>query len=118
MKLDDRALLHGITSGLVYFVFDPLKKKTIHTAQLKGFGHPVRDGLVKGEDGLLYGLCQKAIYVINTKTFAVEKLAEPPVPVSSGMAYLNGVIYFSGPPYVDDPNKQPGHSSHLWKYTV
>jgi hypothetical protein len=118
MKLDDRALLHGITSGLVYFVFDPLKKKTIHTAQLKGFGHPVRDGLVKGEDGLLYGLCQKAIYVINTKTFAVEKLAEPPVPVSSGMAYLNGVIYFSGPSYVDDPNKQPGHSSHLWKYTV
>ncbi len=115
MELDDRGLVHGITSGRVYFVFDSGKKRVLHRQLLpEDFGHVVRDGLLKGPDRLLYGLCSRAIYTINPEDFMARKLIEPLVPVGSGMALLAGRIYFSG---TGDDNPS-GCPTHLWSYEL
>ena len=118
MQKDDNGIIHCITSGSVYFTFNPYIKKVEYIKELSGFGYVVRDGLVKGEKGVLYGLFTNTIYSINTDNNIVNKLAEPPVRVSCGMAYINGRIYFGGAAKESTYKKEGSKDSHLWSYSV
>jgi hypothetical protein len=120
LKADDKGLVHGITSGLIYFVYDPKNKQTLHTFSLDGFGPVVRDGLVKGEKNILYGVCQNAIYMIDTDTYQVRLLARPPVHITSGLAYIDNNLYFGGASLPSSVDGKTGgvKNSHLWRFTI
>jgi len=51
--------------------------------------------LLAGADQKIYALFSKSIVRIEPGTFRAEKLADSPVPISSGFAIKDGVIYFA-----------------------
>ncbi len=109
-ELDDAGLVHGITSdsiyvsasssrfigaaNAVYFVFDPETRKTLHVRKLDDHGLPLLGGMLKGADGMIYGIMSQAIYRIDPAKRAFEVLTVPPDEIGSGAAILDGVLYF------------------------
>jgi membrane associated rhomboid family serine protease len=120
-ELDDAGLVHGITSdsiyvsasnagfvgsaNAVYFVFDPETRQTLYSRKLDEHGLPILGGMLKGADGLIYGIMSRAIYRIDPAKRAFEVLAVPPGEIGSGAAILGGLLYF-------------GIGADLWSYRI
>ncbi|MCK5804224.1 MAG: hypothetical protein KAI66_15410 [Lentisphaeria bacterium] len=60
---------------------------------------------VTSPDGRIFVLFAKGIAQLNPKTYEITMLAETPVTISPGGAWLDGRIYF-------------GHKSHLYSWHV
>ena len=58
-----------------------------------------------GPDGQIFGLLAGAIYRIDPDTLTPTIVVQPPVPITAGMAILDGRIYF-------------GSGSHLCSYAL
>ena len=50
--------------------------------------------MLKGRNGMIYGIMTKAIYRIDPARRAFEILAAPPSDIGSGMAIMDGRLYF------------------------
>ena len=72
---------------------------------MSAYGDPVRPSLLAGADRKIYALFGKSIVRIEPGTFQAEKLADSPVPISSGFAIKDGVIYFAS-------------GAHLWRFRI
>lgn len=105
LAVDERGLVHALTGDSLYFVFDPESQRVLGRQDLQGYGPVVRDGLRAGLDGQLYALLRQGIFTLDPNRFTATLLAAPPVPITSGMAILQGRLYF-------------GSGSHLWSYTL
>ncbi|NWG01922.1 MAG: hypothetical protein HXY44_03565 [Syntrophaceae bacterium] len=86
-------LVYGITDHGKVFVFDPEKREVRKIFDL-GFKEPREISLQLGPDLRLYGLAKEAIFFIDPRNDEVSLVAQPPVPISSGMAILGQKIYF------------------------
>ena len=96
-------LIYGVAGRL--FVFDPVKRAVVHTADLSAYGARATNGLDIGPDGNLYLVMSKAILRLKPPGFAIEKLADTPAAADSGIAVLGGRVYF-------------GVGSHLWSAAI
>lgn len=109
LLIDDHELIHALTSDSVYFVFDPTQGKLVYEQNLSAWGSIVRNGLILAKDdagrNVIYGLLSQAIFMIDPKRYEVELLAQPPCNITSGMALIQGDIYF-------------GSESELWQYRL
>jgi hypothetical protein len=105
LEVEPGGLVYGIASGSKFFVFDPQGRKTVHNEDLSRYGSLVRPSLAAGPDGAIYTLLSASILRIKGKDFAVEKIAEPPVPVTAGLAIKDGWLYFAS-------------NAHLWRYRL
>ncbi len=101
-------LLYGLTSESVFFVYDAGLQKIIHCRGLSSWGGIVRQGLLmierKGHPFLL-GLLSGALFTVNTVNMQPELLEVLPVEATSGIACLNGYVYF-------------GSGAELWRYRM
>jgi hypothetical protein len=92
-------LVYGITDLKKFFVFDPVKRIIVHEEDVEtSFGRTVADQspriFVLGPEKDIYILCLKGIVKIEPVSFKMVLVAESPVPVNTGGAYLDGRIYF------------------------
>jgi streptogramin lyase len=75
------------------FVYDPAPQKIVHTAKITfGAAHEISLGLHKS--GLLYGLAGNAVFTVDPRTYAVNKVAEYAGGISCGFALTDDAIYF------------------------
>ena len=105
LEVGPDGLVYGIASGSKFFVFDPAGRKIVHNEDLSRYGSLVRPSLAAGPGGTLYALLSSSILRIKGENFAVEKIAEPPVPISAGLALQDGWLYFAS-------------NAHLWRYRL
>jgi hypothetical protein len=103
-------LVYGFADRARFFVFDPAERKVVHEANtLAAFGRTnSQQGprvFVVGPGGTVYVLFVKGIARVDPATFEITLLAESPVAIGPGGAYLDGRIYFAS-------------GSHLYSYTV
>lgn len=94
LEVDAEGKVYGLASGGQFFVFDPVTQQVIHRADLSELGGPLRSGLSRQPDGRIYAVFSRAIARIEPGSFAVTVLANPPVPVTAGMAIVGGRLYF------------------------
>ncbi len=94
LEVDAEGKVYGLASGGQFFVFDPATRQIIHRADLSELGGPLRSGLSRQPDGRIYAVFSRAIARIEPGSFAVTVLANPPVPVTAGMAIVGGRLYF------------------------
>jgi len=83
----------------VFFVFDPGKKKFIHTEILTGYGliagaSQGPRSLTFGPGKLIYALFSTAIVQINPRDFTHETFAELPEEPWAGLLFHKGVFYY------------------------
>ncbi|MBI5768371.1 MAG: hypothetical protein HZA93_11295 [Verrucomicrobia bacterium] len=100
-----RGLVYGFVDRSRFFVFDPVERAVVHSAELKDSFGPVVTGqgpraLVRDERGRTFVLFTKGIARIDDASFAVSWVAKSPVPISSGGDVLGGRIYFAGGSHV------------------
>lgn len=75
------------------FVYDPAQQKIVHTAKIEfGAVHDISLGLHKS--GLLYGLAGNAVFTVDPRTYAVNKVAEYAGGITCGFALTDDAIYF------------------------
>lgn len=86
-------LVYGITDQEKVFVFDPEKKEIKKVFDL-GLKTPLETSLQHGEDGLIYGLTENEIFMIEPKKDRIKSLGQSPVPITAGMAILGRKLYF------------------------
>ena len=97
-------MLYGITHNEKVFVFDPEKREIKKVFDL-GFKEPREISLQLGPDLRLYGLAKEAIFFIDPRNDQVSLVAEPSVPIGSGMAMFGRKIYF-------------GSGANLWEFEI
>jgi len=97
-------MVYGITNDEKVFVFDPGKREIEKIFGL-GFKEPREISLQLGPDLRLYGLAKDAIFLIDPRNDEVSLAAEPPVPISSGMAMVGRKIYY-------------GSGANLWEFEI
>lgn len=101
-------LVYAIADRKIFFVFDVATKEIIHQEDLTSdysittAGQSTR-AFVSGEEGNIYILLSKGIAQIEADSYKITLLAESPVPIDAGGAYLDGRLYFLG-------------GSHLYSY--
>ncbi len=98
---DDRTgRIYGFADGTRYFVFDPAKRQLVYQEDTwSGLG-PCSGGqgprvFVKGPDGTVYVLMQKAIAKVDQRSFRLLPMAFPPQPISVGGDYASGRLFFA-----------------------
>ena len=96
--------LYGITNNEKVFIFDAEKKRIKKVFDL-GFVNPIETSLQPGPDGKLYGLTREAIFLIDPANDQISFLANPPVPIDSGMAIRGRKIYY-------------GSGANLWEFEI
>ena len=94
----------GITDNEKVFVFDAEMRVMKKIFDL-GFVNPIEISLQSGPDGKLYGLTREAIFRIDPEKDRVSFLANPPMPIDSGMAVLGRKIYY-------------GSGANLWGFEI
>ena len=103
---------NGLICGVTYhdyFIFDPVKRKTLHTAKLpvkRTHIHYLADE-PSGPDGLVYGRGEDAIFAINLSDYSARIIARhPSIRKQYGMyATKDGVLYY-------------GVGSHMWRVNL
>jgi hypothetical protein len=100
----------GFAEKTRFFVFDPKKRVIVHEQDMSQTFGPTIGGqgprvFVKDPYGRIFVLFKKGIGQLDPKTYAIKILAESPVSISAGGAWLDGRIYF-------------GHGSHLYSWQV
>jgi streptogramin lyase len=98
-------LVYGLSGNATFFVFDPKTREIVHSEKFAQYGGVPRHALQIGPDGKLYATLSKAIVRITPGTFEHEKLADTPVPISAGGAFINGMLVFAS-------------QSRVWTYEV
>jgi hypothetical protein len=93
LGVTEDGIVYGITNNEKVFVFDPEKRDVRKLFDL-GFKEPREISLQLGPDLRLYGLAKKAIFFIDPRNDQVSLIAEPPVPIDSGMAMVGRKIYY------------------------
>jgi len=95
-------LVYGLAEPSRFFVLDPAQGKFVHDEAFSDYG--AASGwqaprcLTFGPDGKLYALFRGAVVRIDPKTLAHQEIARPAVAITSGIAILDGRLYFgSGP---------------------
>ncbi len=95
-------LVHGLTnrSGkALYFVFDPARREVVHQRELEGVGEVAGNqaprAMLVGSDGMIYCLFRDAIGRITPGSREFKKLVSLPTRATTGLAELNGRLYFS-----------------------
>lgn len=95
----------GITSDGVFFVFNPVERKTIRREQIEHFegvaGSRGDTSFVKTEDGGLLLVLSKIIYDVSPDGRELTPILESPVHIHNVGTILNHRLYFSS-------------GSHLW----
>ncbi len=100
-----RGLIYGFVDRTRFFVFDPVQRAVVHSAELKDtFGGVVTGqgprALVRDERGRTFVLFTKGVARIDDASFAVSWVAKSPVTISAGGDALGGRIYFAGGSHV------------------
>lgn len=103
LEVGSDGLVYGIASGSRFFVFDPRERRIEHREDLSRFGSLVRPALISGPGGTVYALLSSSILRIKGENFAVEKIAESPLPITAGLAVKDGWLYFAS-------------NARLWRY--
>ncbi|MGI5818616.1 MAG: hypothetical protein ACOX9R_11030 [Armatimonadota bacterium] len=103
-------LVYGVADYTRMFVFDPETREVVHELGLEEeFGRTNgQQGpriFVEGPDDRVFMLFQRGIAEIDLETHAITMLAESPITIGPGGAYLDGRIYF-------------GHGSHVYSWPV
>ena len=88
-------LVHGLTANATFFVLDPEERRLVHQESYAAYGSVPRHALQVAPDGKLYAMLSKAILRITPGTFAHEKMADPPAPITAGGALAGGVLYYA-----------------------
>ncbi|MCK5806260.1 MAG: hypothetical protein KAI66_25740, partial [Lentisphaeria bacterium] len=111
-KAKEIGLLTKGADGLVYgtadralFVFDPEKRKIVHTADLGEYGSRAVNGMATSAEGTVYVVFSKAILRIKPDTFEVERIVATPGNANAGIALAAGRVYFAV-------------GSHLWSVKI
>ena len=105
LEVGSDGLVYGIASGSRFFVFDPRERRIEHREDLSRFGSLVRPALISGPGGTVYALLSSSILRIKGENFAVEKIAESPLPITAGLAVKDGWLYFAS-------------NARLWRYRL
>ncbi|OIB03860.1 hypothetical protein AK95_09595 [Paenibacillus sp. LC231] len=103
-----KGILYGLTSESVFFVYDADLKQVVHWSDLSTWGRIVRQGLLMTErEGrpFLLGLLSRALFTVNPVNMEPELLDRLPAEATSGIACLNGDVYF-------------GSFAELWRYRL
>jgi hypothetical protein len=95
IALGGDGLVYGLATGSKFFVFDPRARKVVHSEDLTAYGSLPRHPLIAGPDKKLYAVFSQSVVRIEPGTFKHEKLGTPPVPVSAGIALLDGRLYYA-----------------------
>lgn len=102
IEVAPNGLVFGVTDqgAQAMFVFDPVTRKVIHTESTEAFGVPAGHSngprmLAPGPGGQIYALFRRQLVRIDTETFTMTPLAQPPVTVGAGMVIQDGWLYFS-----------------------
>jgi streptogramin lyase len=100
-----RGLIYGFVDRTKFFVFDPVKRAVVYTAELKEtFGGVVTGqgprALIRDERGLTFVLFTKGVARIDDRNFGVSWVAKSPIAISAGGDVLGGRIYFAGGSHV------------------
>jgi hypothetical protein len=105
----------GLTTASEFFVFDPVAKKVVQTADWKSFGHTINPGqtLWRGPDGQVYAVLTNAIVRVQAD-YSSRKLADLPSAASSGIAVLNGRVYYASGPRLWSYDMQPYFQEKVW----
>jgi hypothetical protein len=93
-------LVFGVADRKIFFVFNPSTKSLVYQKDVSGdFGLSASEQgprvFVADTNGSIYVLFQKGVTLLDPKTFGLKLVAETPVPVEAGGAYLDGRIYFT-----------------------
>ncbi len=94
MEIDDSGLVHAFTDT-VHFVYDPQARRVLSRHNIEAWGHTVRQGLVKGGDGHIYGVRSQAIFRISAGSHEPVLLTRPPVEITAGLVMLGRRLYFA-----------------------
>lgn len=111
MRLMKDGLVCGITDKKTFFVFDPVKKKVIHTQDLVArFGLTTAEQspriFVDGPKGEIFMLFAKgAIVQVMPQNYELKLIATSPGPIKAGGDYSLGRIFFVS-------------GSHLYSYVL
>ena len=98
-------LVLGIADRKRCFVFDPVRRRAVHEEDVEArLGlTPTQQGprvFVSGPGDSIYMLFIRAVARVDLSTFAIDLLADSPVPVAAGGAFLDGRIYFASGSHV------------------
>jgi hypothetical protein len=88
-------LVHGLTSNSVLFVYDVSGRETILNMDLSEYGPTLRQSLVRGMDGLLYGALPHAIVRIEPESGTHRKVADAPGFITVGGIVHGERLYFA-----------------------
>jgi dienelactone hydrolase len=105
LEVGSDGLVYGIASGSKFFVFDPTERRVTHNEDLSRHGSLVRPALITGPEGTVYISLSASILRVKGDHFAAEKIAEPPVPITAGLAVKEGWLYVAS-------------NAHLWRYRL
>ncbi|MCF7688188.1 MAG: dienelactone hydrolase family protein [Cephaloticoccus sp.] len=94
LEVGGNGLVYGLTTGSQFFVFDPQKRAVVHHADLAPLGDLVRPALAVGAGGTVYGVLSRTVFRIEPDDHRITNLGESPVPITAGLAILDGRIYF------------------------
>ena len=95
-------LVYGLAEPNRFFVLDPERGSFTHDVAWTDYGDvsgwQAPRCMAIGPDGNIYALFREAIVRIDPGTLTHRDIARPEVPVTSGIAIVNGRLYFgSGP---------------------
>ena len=102
MLVGKDGLVYGLADPDRFFVLDPDKGEFLYDAPVEGYG--VASGyqaprcMTWGPDGMIYAIFREAVVRIDPKTRKHEAVARPGVRITTGIAILDGRLYFASGP--------------------
>ena len=108
--LAPNGLVYGVADYIRMFVFDPETREIVYQIDLeeqygRTNGQQGPRIFVEGPDDRVFMLFQRGIAELDLETHMITMLAESPIPIGPGGAYLDGRIYF-------------GHGSHVYSWAI
>ncbi len=100
MMIGADGTVFGIADRKRLFVFDPVERSLVHSSYFDAdqlgatVGQQAERVFVPTSDGRIYLLLNAGIARLDTETYEVKLVAEPPSRIGTGGAYLDGRIYF------------------------
>ncbi|MNI28969.1 hypothetical protein D3C73_827740 [compost metagenome] len=107
LVVDAQDRVHALTSDSIYFVFDPAQGSLLYQQDLSKWGKVVRNGLLLVNDSsgqqMLIGLLSQGLFRVQPDIMNPQLVSLLPKEATSGIALLQGDIYY-------------GCGSELWSY--
>jgi outer membrane protein assembly factor BamB len=105
LQVGSDGLVYGLSTPSWLFAFDPRSRQVTYRYDLRAYGEPAWNAMGSGLDGTIYVLLTNAILKFKPASQQVEKVADPPKPISAGVAVQGDRLYFT-------------IGSHLWSCRV